>query len=169
MQVLLLAMLFCLAWTGTALAWGPESHVVIAMIAEDRLAPDVKAGIEGRVDRLPPWHLKMAVATGVSASAGGAAAMQRTANVAGLNRRLMALALDPGLCQASLPDDVDDPSRRRLDHDPHAVDVGIDVGRGRDRIDRHSRRQGRSDHHLSVYEHGIDHLLRHVKATLHQE
>jgi len=43
MQVLFLAMLFCLAWTGTALAWGQESHVVIAMIAEDRLAPDVKA------------------------------------------------------------------------------------------------------------------------------
>ncbi|HKA47345.1 MAG TPA: hypothetical protein VKD68_04220 [Methyloceanibacter sp.] len=58
MQVLLLAMLFCLAWTGTALAWGPESHVVIAMIAEDRLAPDVKAGIEGRVDRLAALALE---------------------------------------------------------------------------------------------------------------
>lgn len=41
-KVLLVAGLLTLATIDVAPAWGPEGHVVIAMIAEDRLAPEVK-------------------------------------------------------------------------------------------------------------------------------
>src|SRR6476619_3896689 len=40
----------------------------------------------------------------------------------------------------ALPDDVDIPPCGRLDQNPLAVDVGIDVRRRRDGIDRHCRR-----------------------------
>jgi len=43
-----------------------------------------------------------------------------------------------------------------------AVDVGIDVRRRRDGIDRHRRRQDRPDHHFSIDDNRLNRLLRHV-------
>src|SRR5262252_4111509 len=113
---------------------------------------------------LPLWHLKVAVATAVSASAcgTGSAATQMTANAPKLKRRMMAPPLAPRCRPTSLPDHVDDPSRRWLDHNPLAVHVGIDVRRCRDRIDRDRRRQRCTNHHFSIDEDRLNHLLRYI-------
>ena len=45
MQFLICAILGLAALPLPAFAWGPEGHVVIAMIAEERLSPDVRQAV----------------------------------------------------------------------------------------------------------------------------
>src|SRR5262249_24529351 len=47
--------MLAVAWTSTALAWGPQGHRVIARVAEGRLSPAAKAAIGARPTPPDPW------------------------------------------------------------------------------------------------------------------